>query len=62
MHMVGWSFQGKLGSLFQLVPAVTPLLLLSLLFGWLKQRTRSLYAPLAIHIFNNFYQFALKSA
>jgi membrane protease YdiL (CAAX protease family) len=62
MHMVGWTFQGRIGSPVHLVQTVAPLLLLSLFFGWLKQKTGSLYAPLAIHVLNNVYQFALRSA
>ena len=62
MHMVGWTFQQRIASPAHLIQLVAPVLFLSLLFGWTKRKTGSLYAPLAIHILNNFYQFALKSA
>jgi membrane protease YdiL (CAAX protease family) len=62
MHIIGWSFQGRIGSPVHLVQMVAPVLFLSLLFGWLKQKTGSLNAPLVFHILNNFYGFALKSA
>jgi membrane protease YdiL (CAAX protease family) len=61
-HIVGWSFQGRIGSPVHLVQQAASLLFLSLLFGWPKQKTGSLYAPLAVHIMNNFYAFAIKSA
>jgi|HubBroStandDraft_5_1064220.scaffolds.fasta_scaffold479199_2 hypothetical protein len=61
LHVVGWTFQGRIGLLNHLAQTAAPLLLLSLQFGSPMRKTGSLYAPLVVDILNNFYQFALKS-
>jgi len=55
MHLPGWYFQGRATSLVGLAQRVAPLAALSLLFGWTKNRSRSLYSAIVLHVINNFY-------
>jgi membrane protease YdiL (CAAX protease family) len=55
MHLPGWLFQGRSLTLGGFVAPALPLAGLSLLFGWTKQRSGSLYAAILLHIINNLY-------
>jgi membrane protease YdiL (CAAX protease family) len=54
MHLPGWFFQGSL-TLGNFATRALPLALLSLLFGWTKKRSGSLYAAILLHGINNLY-------
>jgi len=60
LHIVGWFFQSKIGALARIVRPLSSLLFLSLLFGWMKRKTGSLYAPILLHLLNNLYSAALQ--
>ncbi|MDF2460777.1 MAG: exosortase E/protease, system [Candidatus Saccharibacteria bacterium] len=51
IHCVGWSFQGTLMN--NLVSVVPALFCLSLIFGYIRERSGSLLAPIILHIGNN---------
>jgi membrane protease YdiL (CAAX protease family) len=51
IHCVGWSFQGSLMN--NLVTVVPALFGLSLVFGYIRERSGSLLAPIILHIGNN---------
>lgn len=55
MHVPGWLFNGRFPSTANLVQAMIPLALLSLLFGWTKKRSESLYGAIVVHAINNLY-------
>lgn len=55
MHIPGWTFMGRVPSMGSLAAAMAPLAMLSLLFGWTKRRTQSLYGPITVHAINNLY-------
>ncbi len=55
MHLPGWYFQGRLRSPLSLIQTALFLWLLSLLLGWIKKTSGSLYAPMVVHILNNVY-------
>jgi membrane protease YdiL (CAAX protease family) len=55
MHLPGWLFNGRVTSLATFLPPLIPLALLSLLFGWVKMRSDSLYASMLLHGINNLY-------
>jgi len=55
MHIPGWLFNGRFPSTTQLVQAMVPLAGLSLLFGWTKKRSSSLYGSIIVHAINNLY-------
>lgn len=59
LHIIGWFFQAKIGPFDGLVRKLASLLFLSLLFGWMKRKTGSLYAPWLLHFLNNLYAAAL---
>jgi membrane protease YdiL (CAAX protease family) len=51
IHCVGWSFQGNLMN--NLVTVVPALFALSLVFGYIRERSGSLLAPIILHVGNN---------
>jgi membrane protease YdiL (CAAX protease family) len=53
MHLPGWFFQGRETTLAGYTARLLPLAVLSLIFGWIKQRSGSLYAPVLAHAINN---------
>jgi membrane protease YdiL (CAAX protease family) len=54
VHCVGWCFQGTLTA--NLNPMlVGGILLVSLVAGWLRHRTDSLYSGMVLHAVNNLY-------
>ena len=55
MHLPGWFFQGHVTSMAGLAQRIAPLTMMSLLFGWSKKRSESLYGAIAPHAINNFY-------
>jgi membrane protease YdiL (CAAX protease family) len=55
MHLPGWYFQGRATTLVGFAQRVAPLAALSLLFGWTRKRSGSLYAAIVLHAINNFY-------
>jgi uncharacterized protein len=55
MHVPGWLFKGRFPSMVSLVLAMGPLAVLSLLLGWTKKRSKSLYGPIVLHAINNLY-------
>jgi membrane protease YdiL (CAAX protease family) len=55
MHLPGWYFQGRATTIVGFAQRVAPLAALSLLFGWTKRRSGSLYAAIVLHAINNFY-------
>ena len=55
MHLPGWYFQGRMTTIAGFAQQVAPLAALSLLFGWTKKRSGSLYAAIVLHAINNFY-------
>jgi len=55
MHVPGWLFNGRFPSLVNLAQAMVPLAGLSLLFGWTKRRSGSLYGAIIVHAINNLY-------
>jgi uncharacterized protein len=55
MHVPGWIFNGRFPSMINLAAAMIPLAGLSLLFGWTKKRSGSLYAAIIVHAANNLY-------
>jgi membrane protease YdiL (CAAX protease family) len=55
MHLPGWFFQGRWLTLAGLAERAVPLAVLSLLFGWTKRRSDSLYAAILLHAINNLY-------
>ena len=54
MHLPGWYFQGR-ATTVGFAQGLVPLAALSLLFGWTKKRSGSLYAAIVLHAVNNFY-------
>lgn len=55
MHLPGWYFQGRTTTLVRFALRALPLAGLSLLFGWTKKRSGSLYAAIVLHAINNVY-------
>jgi membrane protease YdiL (CAAX protease family) len=55
MHVPGWLFSGRFPSMMNLAQAMIPLAGLSLLFGWTKKRSASLYGAIIVHAVNNLY-------
>jgi uncharacterized protein len=55
MHMPGWFFGGRFSSPAGMAAALLPLAVLSLVFGWTKKRSGSLYASVTAHAINNVY-------
>ena len=55
MHLPGWYFQGHVETFAALGRRMVPLAGLSLLFGWTRKRSGSLYAAIVLHGINNFY-------
>jgi uncharacterized protein len=55
MHLPGWFFQGRWLTPASFAARAVPLGVLSLLFGWSKKRSGSLYAAVLLHAINNFY-------
>jgi membrane protease YdiL (CAAX protease family) len=55
MHVPGWLFKGRFPSMASLAQAMIPLAILSLLFGWTKNRAHSLYVVIIVHAINNGY-------
>ncbi len=55
MHVPGWFFGGRFPSPAGMAAALLPLAVLSLVFGWSKKRSGSLYAPVTAHAINNLY-------
>ena len=55
MHLPGWYFQGRTTTLVSFAQRAAPLAVLSLLFGWTKKRSGSLYGAIVLHAINNFY-------
>jgi membrane protease YdiL (CAAX protease family) len=55
MHLPGWLFQGRGLTLASFAERALPLAALSLLFGWTKKRSGSLYAAILLHAINNLY-------
>jgi len=55
MHLPGWYVQGVATTLISVALSALPLAGLSLLFGWVKQRSGSLYASIVLHAVNNAY-------
>lgn len=55
MHLPGWLFQGRVTSVAGVVGSTLPLAGLSLLFGWAKRRSGSLYGAIGVHAINNLY-------
>jgi len=55
MHVPGWLFKGRFPSMASLAQAMIPLAVLSLLFGWTKTRSQSLYGAIVVHTINNLY-------
>lgn len=55
MHVPGWLFQGRVTSMAGFAQRVAPLTVMSLVFGWSKKRSESLYGAIATHVLNNFY-------
>ena len=55
MHVPGWLFQGRLTPMASFAQRTAPLTMMSLLFGWSKKRSESLYSAIAAHVVNNFY-------
>lgn len=53
LHVPGWYFQGQLGSGSILI-TVTSITLLSLLFGFVQHKSKSLWAAVIVHGVNNF--------
>jgi membrane protease YdiL (CAAX protease family) len=53
MHLPGWYFQSRETTLAGYTARLLPLAALSLIFGWIKQRSASLYAPMLAHAINN---------
>jgi membrane protease YdiL (CAAX protease family) len=55
MHVPGWLFKGRFPSMASLAQAMIPPAVLSLLFGWTKKRSQSLYGAIVVHTINNLY-------
>jgi membrane protease YdiL (CAAX protease family) len=55
MHLPGWYFQARLRAPLSAIQPALFLLLLALFLGWLKDRTGSLWACIAVHGMNNAY-------
>jgi len=55
MHLPGWYFQGRTTTLIGFAQRAAPLAVLSLLFGWTKKRSGSLYGAIVLHAINNLY-------
>jgi membrane protease YdiL (CAAX protease family) len=55
MHVPGWLFAGRFPSPGGMAAALLPLAMLSLVFGWTKKRSGSLYASMIAHAINNAY-------
>jgi uncharacterized protein len=55
MHVPGWLFQGRKPSMVSVAQPMVPLSMLSLLFGWTKKRSESLYGAIGVHAVNNLY-------
>lgn len=55
MHVPGWFFQGRVTTLAAVAELVAPLIVLSLLFGWTRKRSGTLYAAIVLHAVNNLY-------
>jgi membrane protease YdiL (CAAX protease family) len=55
MHFPGWYFLGHVATFAELARRMAPLAVLSLLFGWTRKRSGSLYAAIVLHAINNFY-------
>ena len=55
MHVPGWIFGGRFPSPAAIAAALLPIAGLSLVFGWTKKRSGSLYASVTAHAINNFY-------
>jgi membrane protease YdiL (CAAX protease family) len=55
MHLPGWFFQGRGLTLASFAARALPLAVLSLLFGWTKKRSGSLYGAILLHAINNLY-------
>jgi len=58
MHLPGWYFQGRLRAPESLIQPAVFLWLLALLLGWIKNKSGSLYAVIAVHVLNNIYSAA----
>jgi membrane protease YdiL (CAAX protease family) len=61
LHLPGWYFSGKLFSSAGFGRSILYLAALSVLLGWLKCRSGSLYAPLLAYTLNNIYSSLLAS-
>ena len=55
MHVPGWIVNRHVTSIASFTQAIGSLAMLSLLFGWTKKRSESLYAAIAVHAVNNVY-------
>jgi membrane protease YdiL (CAAX protease family) len=56
MHVPGWYFKGRgTTSFVAFIAPMVPLAVLSLLFGWTKKRSGSLYGAIVLHAINNLY-------
>jgi len=53
MHLPGWYFQGRATTLVEYGARLAPLVVLSLVFGWTKERSGSLYGAILAHLINN---------
>ena len=53
MHLPGWYFQGRATTAAGYIGRVIPLAVLSLIFGWTKDRSGSLYGAILAHAINN---------
>jgi len=53
MHLPGWYFQGRTTTLAGYAARLIPLAVLSLIFGWTKKRSGSLYGAIVAHMINN---------
>ena len=53
MHLPGWYFQGRATTLAGYTARLTPIAVLSLIFGWTKHRSGSLYGSILAHAINN---------
>ena len=53
MHLPGWYFQSRATTLSGYTARLIPLAVLSLIFGWTKHRSHSLYGSILAHAINN---------
>jgi membrane protease YdiL (CAAX protease family) len=54
MHCLGWAFQGVLQNNLFSISAIS-ILLVSLIAGWLRHKSDSLYSSIIFHSVNNFF-------